>query len=201
MVCFGRIYHESIYRVSIYLDLHSNFYQTRIYFAWVWNRVGLNAIFLFRKMRNQSNSPIDRLTHISNALGDPNRVRLLAACLDQERCVCQLVALIDLSNASISKHLGQLRDAGLLQSRREGRWVHYAIPEQPEPIVVQSLAFVRAHAMRDELIMQDRATLTNIDAIDPNDLARMQREGCCPDLRCCPPRPTNTPTVSQGEQS
>ena len=152
-------------------------------------------------MRNQHTNPIDRLTSIAGALADPNRVRLLAACLDHERCVCQLVALIDLSNASISKHLGQLRDAGLLESRREGRWVHYRTAETPDAIVRDALATVRAHAMEDERIVMDRQTLINIDAIDPNELARMQREGCCPDLSCCPQKPSNTPTVSQGEQS
>ena len=146
-------------------------------------------------MRNQENNPIDRLTRVSSALADPNRVRLLAACLEQERCVCQLVALIDLSNASISKHLGQLRDAGLLQSRREGRWVHYKLPEVPDPIVAQAIGMVRAHALSDALIQNDQQTLSNIDAIEPNELARMQREGCCPDLSCCPPKSTNTPTA------
>ncbi len=153
-------------------------------------------------MRNQATNPIDALTRVSAALADPNRVRLLAACLDQERCVCQLVALIDLSNASISKHLGQLRDAGLLQSRRDGRWVHYRLPEAPDPIVAQAIEMVRAHALGDELIERDRATLTNIDAIDPNELARMQREGCCPDLTCCPPNQAHTtaPTaLGQGD--
>lgn len=154
-------------------------------------------------MRNQATNPIDALTRVSAALADPNRVRLLAACLDQERCVCQLVALIDLSNASISKHLGQLRDAGLLQSRREGRWVHYRLPEAPEPIVAQAIAMVRAHALEDELIRNDTRTLSNIDAIEPGELARMQREGCCPDLSCCPPATnTYTPTADdrQGVQ-
>ena len=69
------------------------------------------------------------LSIISHALSDPHRVRLLAACLDRERCVCQLVELIDLSNASISKHLAVLRHAGLLVSRKEGRWVHYRTPQ------------------------------------------------------------------------
>ena len=151
-------------------------------------------------MRNQSTNPIDQLTSVGNALGDSNRVRLLAACLDRERCVCQLVALIDLSNASISKHLGQLRDAGLLVSRREGRWVHYKLPETPAAVVSQALALVRANALSDELIAQDLKTLANIDAIEPNELARMQREGCCPDLSCCPPtHSNNSPTISQGD--
>lgn len=152
-------------------------------------------------MRNQTANPIDALTRVGNALGDPNRVRLLAACLDQERCVCQLVALIDLSNASISKHLGQLRDAGLLESRREGRWVHYRVPHEPAPIAADAIAMVRTRAMDDELIQKDRATLGNIDAIEPGELARMQREGCCPDLTCCPPTENNhtTPAASRGQ--
>ena len=139
-------------------------------------------------------SNLDHFARISAALADPTRIRLLAACLDTERCVCQLVALIDLSNASISKHLGQLRDAGLLESRREGRWVHYKSPSEPNAVIGSALAGVRAHTLEDELIAQDILTLGNIDAIDPQDLARMQREGCCPDLTCCPP---NTPTTTE----
>ena len=149
-------------------------------------------------MRNQHANPIDRLTRVAGALADPNRVRLLAACLDHERCVCQLVALIDLSNASISKHLGQLRDAGLLESRREGRWVHYRTPETSDAIVRDALATVRTYALDDDRIRMDQQTLINIDAIDPNELARMQREGCCPDLTCCAPNQTihSTPAAS-----
>lgn len=152
-------------------------------------------------MRNQATNPIEQLTQIANALGDPNRVRLLAACLDQERCVCQLVALIDLSNASISKHLGQLRDAGLLESRREGRWVHYRTPDHPDPIVTDALRMVRTHAMDDELIRSDRAALSRIDLIEPSELARMQREGCCPDLSCCPSTPIESHPIGNGQET
>lgn len=142
-------------------------------------------------MRNQ----IDQLTRITHALSDPNRVRLLAACLDTERCVCQLVALIDLSNPSISKHLGTLRDAGLLESRKEGRWVHYRVPVDPDPIVRDALSFVRSHALRDEVIRNDMQTLGHIDAIDPAELARMQREGCCV------PIPSHSPTTTTNQES
>jgi ArsR family transcriptional regulator, arsenate/arsenite/antimonite-responsive transcriptional repressor len=118
-------------------------------------------------------------TTITHALSDPNRLRLLAACLDQERCVCQLVELIDLSNASISKHLAVLRNAGLLESRKEGRWVHYQTPPTPTPIISDALTLVRQHAMDDEQIQTDIIKLKQIDKIEPFDLARMQREGCC----------------------
>lgn len=133
-------------------------------------------------MRNQTlPSPLNQTTRVMHALADPHRVRLLAACADTERCVCQLVALIDdLSNASISKHLGTLRDAGLLASRREGRWVHYRVPEDATPIVRSVIELIRTHAADDELLRRDADTLARIDTIEPSDLARMQREGCCP---------------------
>lgn len=123
------------------------------------------------------------LTIISHALSDPHRVRLLAACLDQERCVCQLVELIDLSNASISKHLAVLRNAGLLVSRKDGRWVHYRTPQlsndEASVLVHDALAMFRKHAMRTAQVLADQQTLKQIDAIEPSELARLQREGCC----------------------
>lgn len=125
---------------------------------------------------------MNQLTNITHALSDPNRVRLLVACLDGERCVCQLVELIDLSNASISKHLATLKNAGLLESRKDGRWVHYKVPQSPIAIVNDALNFIRTHALNDQAITSDIAKLVEIDAIDPVALAKMQREGCCKPL-------------------
>lgn len=136
---------------------------------------------------------MNRLTTITHALSDPTRVRLLAACLDRERCVCQLVELIDLSNASISKHLSMLKAGGLLESRREGRWVHYRTPESPTPIIVDAIGFVRSYALRTPEIARDAERLEKIDAFDPCDLARMQREGCC-----CVPQSIITTTPNEG---
>ena len=137
---------------------------------------------------------MNQLTDIANALSDPNRVRLLAACLDGERCVCQLVELIDLSNASISKHLSMLKRAGLLESRKEGRWVHYKVPEPPTAIVEDALDFVVTHALNLDAILADRDQLVEIDAIEPIELAKMQRQGCCLPKLCCTPK-------SKGAQS
>ncbi len=130
---------------------------------------------------------MNQLTDIANALSDPNRLRLLVACLDRERCVCQLVELIDLSNASISKHLSMLKRAGLLESRKEGRWVHYRTPDTPTAMVADAIGFVQSHAFNDEVIVADREKLIEIDAIDPIELAKMQREGCCVKkaIGCC----------------
>lgn len=122
---------------------------------------------------------LDQLVQIHAALGDPGRFRLLAACLDAERCVCQLVALLDLSNAAVSRHLSILKAAGLLDARKDGRWVHYRLPDDPSPAVAATLENIRAHASEDPFIAADRALMERIDAIEPVELCRMQREGCC----------------------
>jgi DNA-binding transcriptional ArsR family regulator len=120
---------------------------------------------------------MDHLVRITTALADPGRVRLLAACFGGERCVCQLVALLGLSNAAVSKHLSLLRDAGLLASRKQGRWVYYRLPEEPGPAAGEAIAWVRRHAEADGVIRSDREQLDRILAVDPAVVCRLLREG------------------------
>jgi ArsR family transcriptional regulator, arsenate/arsenite/antimonite-responsive transcriptional repressor len=65
------------------------------------------------------------------ALSDESRLRLLFALRHGELCVCQLIELMGLSPSTVSKHLSILRDAGLLDSRKEGRWVYYRAADKP----------------------------------------------------------------------
>jgi len=120
---------------------------------------------------------METLTRIAAALADPHRVRLLNACVEGEWCVCQLVELLGLSNAAVSKHLSVLRDAGLLASRKEGRWVHYRLPEEPGDAAAGAIGWVRRHS--GGLSEEDRARLGLILAVEPVELCRMQRAGCC----------------------
>lgn len=117
------------------------------------------------------------LIRISNALADHGRVRLLAMCFDGERCVCQLVALLGLSNASVSKHLSLLRDAGLLSSRKQGRWVHYRLPAEPSTPAAEAIEWIRRHAARDDVLKTDREQMKQIMTIDPGALCRVLRAG------------------------
>lgn len=71
-----------------------------------------------------------RLARIFKALGDPTRVRLLsliAAHSDAEACVCDLVEPTGLSQPTVSHHLKQLVDAGLLTREQRGRWSYYRV--------------------------------------------------------------------------
>ena len=64
------------------------------------------------------------------ALGDETRLRLLELMVDTERSVAELMELTQLGQSLVSHHLRTLRDAGLVVTRREGRWIYYDIATQ-----------------------------------------------------------------------
>src|ERR1700752_2182733 len=61
------------------------------------------------------------------ALADPTRLRLLNLIADREICVCYLVEILRISQPKVSRHLAYLRRAGIVASRREGKWMHYRL--------------------------------------------------------------------------
>ncbi|RLB63067.1 MAG: hypothetical protein DRI90_07685 [Deltaproteobacteria bacterium] len=68
------------------------------------------------------------------ALADETRLAMLALLFrHQELCVCDFVAVLSVSQSKASRHLRYLLNAGLLEDRRAGAWVHYRIIERPEP--------------------------------------------------------------------
>jgi DNA-binding transcriptional ArsR family regulator len=70
------------------------------------------------------------LAEIFRALGDPTRVRLIDALAHGELCVCDLAALIGMSESAVSHQLRLLRSLRLVRPRREGRMVYYALDDR-----------------------------------------------------------------------
>lgn len=82
-----------------------------------------------------------RLARMFKALGDPTRVRLLsmiAAHPGAEACVCDLTEPVGLSQPTVSHHLKQLVDAGLVTRDQRGRWAYYALA--PDTLAMLSSA-------------------------------------------------------------
>lgn len=77
--------------------------------------------------------PLDPDTFFK-ALADPTRLRCLMLLEGEgELCVCELVHALDLAQPKVSRHLGVLREAGLVLDRRAGLWIHYRInPRLPD---------------------------------------------------------------------
>ena len=61
------------------------------------------------------------------ALADPTRLRLLNLIGNREICVCYFVEILGISQPKISRHLAYLRRAGVVASRRDGKWMHYRL--------------------------------------------------------------------------
>ncbi|MFP4648814.1 MAG: ArsR/SmtB family transcription factor [Halorhodospira sp.] len=67
------------------------------------------------------------------ALSDPTRLRCIALLqLEGRLCVCELTHALGMEQPKVSRHLAQLRQAGLVEARRRGTWIHYRLhPELP----------------------------------------------------------------------
>ncbi|MEG4405765.1 metalloregulator ArsR/SmtB family transcription factor [Microcoleus sp. MON2_D5] len=62
-----------------------------------------------------------------HALSDPLRIQILELLREQELCVCELCDRLSVSQPKLSFHLKTLKEAGLVRSRQEGRWIYYSL--------------------------------------------------------------------------
>lgn len=95
------------------------------------------------------------------AVADPTRVRILKMLEAGELCVCQIIAVLALSPSTVSKHLFLLKSAGLVNDRKEKKWVHYSLDrESNDPYVAGILRELSSWLDRDPVIVRDRTRLT-----------------------------------------
>jgi ArsR family transcriptional regulator len=62
-----------------------------------------------------------------HALSDPWRLQIIELLRSQELCVCELMEKLEISQSKLSFHLKILKEAGLVQTRQEGRWIYYRL--------------------------------------------------------------------------
>src|SRR5512141_35040 len=72
-------------------------------------------------------TPLARLVQMHKAIGHPVRLRLLSMLRSGPLCVCQMTALVKLAASTVSEHLSELRKAGVVSEKKEGRWVEYRL--------------------------------------------------------------------------
>ncbi len=100
---------------------------------------------------------------VLKALADENRLRALSALRGGELCVCQIIALLELAPSTVSKHLSVLRAARLVDSRKEGRWMHYRLSrEHRSPSTGKMLALLFGDMDRTDRMAADRKRLKAI---------------------------------------
>jgi ArsR family transcriptional regulator len=97
------------------------------------------------------------LVLVLKAVADKNRMRILKMLEKKNMCVCELAAVLEIKQPSVSKHLSILKNAGLIQDERSGQWIEYspchARINKYAPLLQASL---KKWINEDPLIVSDR---------------------------------------------
>ena len=104
-----------------------------------------------------SSSVLAGLTGMFAALGDPTRLRIVAALTGRELCVCDLAAVVRQSESAVSHQLRLLRSLGLVRSRREGRRVYYALDDAHVAVLYSQALHHVGHDGADQPIRKEIA--------------------------------------------
>jgi ArsR family transcriptional regulator, arsenate/arsenite/antimonite-responsive transcriptional repressor len=113
----------------------------------------------------------------TKALADLQRVRILMMLGPGELCVCQVMEVLGLAPSTVSKHLSVLSAAGLVDSRKDGRWMYYRLPEASTGAFVRPVLNWLAETLeKDETVQRDARKLKAVVRCDPGSLCRRQRE-------------------------
>jgi ArsR family transcriptional regulator, arsenate/arsenite/antimonite-responsive transcriptional repressor len=100
------------------------------------------------------------------ALADATRLRILGLLLTGEVCVCDIHESLKIPQPKASRHLAYLRRAGLVDTRRDGLWIHYRLGKLADPVMAAIVDAVR-HA------------LAHVDTVHKDAERLQKRTGCC----------------------
>jgi ArsR family transcriptional regulator, arsenate/arsenite/antimonite-responsive transcriptional repressor len=115
------------------------------------------------------------LMAVIKALADENRVRILMALGPKELCVCQVVELLGLAPSTISKHMAILKQARLVDSRKEGRWMFYRHAEGDASVEAKEMTALVSRLLADDVLeREDTKRLKQILKMDRDKLCRKQ---------------------------
>ncbi|MCF6265815.1 MAG: metalloregulator ArsR/SmtB family transcription factor [Desulfuromusa sp.] len=89
------------------------------------------------------------------ALSDETRLRILSLLNQGELCVCDLMAVLQLPQSTVSRHLAYLRNANLISDRREGVWMYYRLEEKLPTLEEQSWESLFSQLLKQEQAEKD----------------------------------------------
>jgi ArsR family transcriptional regulator len=86
------------------------------------------------------------------ALGDETRLKIIECVMESEQCVCDLTDLLSSKQSLLSFHLKTLKDAGILNDRRDGRWVYYSLNPDAVAFLEQFLGKLKEHGHKPQAV-------------------------------------------------
>jgi ArsR family transcriptional regulator, arsenate/arsenite/antimonite-responsive transcriptional repressor len=112
------------------------------------------------------NRDVQPVTRLFKALGDESRLRIVALLSHRELCVCHLEAALGLSQPNASRQLAVLKNAGVVDARREGSWVYYRLATQRDEACRRHLRALVSSFAKQPSLARDVAKV--IKAKGPN---------------------------------
>ena len=117
------------------------------------------------------------------ALADGNRLRIvMALSAHDELCVCQITELLQVSTPTVSRHMSVLQNAGLVENRKDARWVHYRLASGFPDVL---LNWVQTSVDDSVIISDDRQTLETIVAHPIDELCKARKQRRTSDQAMC----------------
>ena len=115
-----------------------------------------------------------RLIDVLKALGEENRFRIVMMLRERPLCVCEVCAVLDISLSTVSTHLRQLTQAGILQSEKDGRWVIYRLSDVP--FVRKLVEQLRREVTDDSSLERDLARIVEVSPASCAGLLKQNRK-------------------------
>ena len=101
------------------------------------------------------------------ALSDETRLRILKMLEARPLCVCEIQYVLKGSQPNVSHHLKTLSDAGLVESKKDGLWIDYRLPDKPPtPLHAAVLSLVKKSLGNEQVVKKDRNVVKIVDRIE-----------------------------------
>jgi DNA-binding transcriptional ArsR family regulator len=121
------------------------------------------------------NASLDLAVAAARALGHPARMRIVDMLQSGELCVCQITEVLKLAPSTVSAHLKELRRAGLVLERKDGKWVHFSLAH--DPVAHAWIETTLAAAGDDRQLEADRHLVAELRRLPVEDLCRLGYKG------------------------
>jgi len=126
---------------------------------------------------------MDKTLALLKAISDKNRLRILIVLLVyEELCACQIIEFLQVAGATASRHLSQMVNSGVLQSRKQGRWVYFRLNRENSSLNLL-FQWINRNVENSTQVTQDLEALEKIVCIPCENLSGKQRKnGNCAKL-------------------
>lgn len=111
---------------------------------------------------------MERLVKILKALGDRNRLRIIKMLQKRQLCVGEITEILGLATSTVSKHLSVLRDAGIVNDLKDGKWAIYHLNHSAKNLYISSLLpLISFWLQNDQQIKADIEKIQNTNSRYP----------------------------------